>query len=197
MHILYHLWLNPFCRKVRLILHEKKIAFKLHAENVWERSEEFLALNPVGEVPVLLVEHGTALSGSNTITEYLDEVFPNPPLIGKSPLIRAETRRLVYWFDQKFGTEVTRNIVDEKIMKRFQGQGQPNSQAVRAGHSNIHVHLEYISYLVERRAWLSGDELSIADLTAAAHLSTIDYLFYLLVWKIGKKPPPLHLGALK
>ena len=176
MRILYHFWLNPYCRKVRLVLHEKQVPFKLHTEKVWERRREFLALNPVGDVPVLVEKQGSALSGSDTIIEYVDEVFPNPPLIGKNPLARAECRRLVYWFDKKFNNEVTEKIVDEKIMKRVQGLGQPDSKAVRAGHHNIHTHLDYVSYLIERRPWLSGDELSVADITAAAHFSTIDYL---------------------
>ena len=47
--------------------------------------------------------------------------------------IRAEVRRLVAWFDKKFDSEVTRNLVDEKIMKRFLGLGEPNGQAIRAG----------------------------------------------------------------
>ena len=54
MLTLYHLWLNPFCRKVRLALLEKRIEFDMLTENVWERREEFLALNPTGEVPVLI-----------------------------------------------------------------------------------------------------------------------------------------------
>ena len=42
--------------------------------------------------------------------------------------------------------------------------------------ANIHTHMDYISYLVERRKWLAGHEFSLADITAAAHLSTLDYI---------------------
>ena len=52
MRTLYHLWLCPFARKVRIVLAEKKLPFELEIEKVWERREEFLALNPAGEVPV-------------------------------------------------------------------------------------------------------------------------------------------------
>ena len=62
------------------------------------------------------------------------------------------------------------------MMKQFLGLGEPDSQVLRAGHANIHTHLNYISYLVDRRNWLAGDNLTIADLAASAHLSTIDYL---------------------
>ena len=89
---------------------------------------------------------------------------------------RAEVRRIVDWFDDKFNKEVTENLVGEKVMKRFLGLGAPDSKAIRAGHSNISTHLSYISYLVERRKWLAGNELTLADITAAAHLSAIDYL---------------------
>ena len=176
MRILYHLWLSPFCRKVRIALMEKKLDFELRAENTWERRQEFLALNPAGEVPVLVESDGTALSGSDAICEFLDEVHPEPPLLGRQALGRAEVRRLVHWFDGKFDAEVTEALVGEKIMKRFLGRGAPNSQTVRAGHTNIHHHLDYIGYLTERRKWLAGDNFSYADIAAAAHLSTVDYL---------------------
>lgn len=176
MRILHHLWLSPFCRKVRVVLAEKRIDFDLRAENVWERRQEFLALNPAGEVPVMIEPDGTALSGSAVICEFLEEVHADPPLIGKTPLERAEVRRLVDWFDAKFNREVTENLVGEKMMKRFLGLGEPDSKAIRAGHANLHHHLDYITYLVERRKWLGGDHLSLADIAAGAHLSTIDYL---------------------
>ena len=176
MRVLYHLWLSPDCRKVRVALLEKELDFELRAEYIWERRDEFLALNPAGDVPVLVESDGSALSGSNAICEFLDEVHPDPPLIGRQALGRAEVRRLVHWFDGKFDGEVTENLVGEKMMKRLLGQGAPNSKAVRAGHANIHHHLDYIGYLTERRIWLAGDTFSLADITAAAHLSTIDYL---------------------
>ena len=175
MRILYHLWLSPFCRKVRIALMEKQLDFELSAENTWERRQEFLALNPAGEVPVLVESDGTALSGSDAICEFLDEVHPDPPLLGRQAMGRAEVRRLVHWFDGKFDAEVTETLVGEKIMKRFLGRGAPNSQTVRAGHTNIHHHLDYIGYLTERRKWLAGDDFSFADIAAAAHLSTVDY----------------------
>jgi glutathione S-transferase len=176
MLMLYHLRLSPFCRKVRLALIEKRITFEMQTETVWERRDEFLALNPTGEVPVLIEEDGVALSGSDAILEYLDEIQPDPPLYGITPLECAEARRLIYWFDRKFNIEVTENLVTEKMMKRFLGLGEPNSQIIRAGHTNIHTHLNYISYLVDRRNWLAGDNLTAADLAGSAHLSVIDYI---------------------
>lgn len=176
MRTLYHLSLCPFSRRVRVALEEKKVEYRLVPENPWERRTEFLALNPAGEVPVLVETDGIALSGADTICEYLDEMVSDPPLIGASPLERAETRRLVAWFDRKFHAEATVNLVDEKILKRFRRLGEPDSAAIRAGHANLRHHLDYIVYLVERRRWLAGDRLTYADLAAAAQLSCIDYI---------------------
>jgi len=161
---------------VRIALAEKNVDFEPRVENAWERREPFLALNPAGEVPVLINGDGTAVCGGGPICEFLDELHPEPPLIGGGALKRAEVRRLVDWFSRKFNAEVTENLVGEKVMKRFLGLGEPDSRAIRAGQSNLRAHLAYVDYLVERRKWLAGEELSLADITAAAHFSTVDYL---------------------
>lgn len=176
MRTLYHVWLHPFSRKVRIALAEKKLDFDLKVEKIWERRTEFLSINPAGDVPVLVEDDGTVLTDSQVISEYLNEVYPEVDLIGSDPLQRAETRRLVAWFDHKFNQEVTENLVGEKMTKRFMRKGEPNGSSIRAGHANIHYHLDYIGFLTERRRWLAGDELSMADVAAAAHLSAIDYI---------------------
>jgi len=176
MQTLYHLWLSPNSRKVRLLMAEKKLDFEMKVERTWERRDEFLSLNPTGKVPVLVEDDGAALADSMAICEYLDELYPDPSLIGVGPAARAETRRLVAWFDEKFSAEVTDNLVGEKVIKNFLGLGEPSVDAIRAGLANIHTHLDYISWLSDSRNWLAGDDLSLADLAAAAHLSALDYL---------------------
>jgi glutathione S-transferase len=176
MRTLFHLWLHPFSRKVRVVLTEKKLDFELQIEKVWERRTEFLALNPAGDVPVLIEKDGTTLANSQVICEYLEEVYPEVNLLGKDPVQRAETRRLVSWFDVKFNREVTDNLIGEKLMKQFLKTGEPHAPAVRAGHANIHYHLDYIGFLTEKRKWLAGDNFSLADIAAATHLSAIDYI---------------------
>lgn len=176
MHTLYHLALSPFCRKVRIVLAEKKIEFDLRIENTWERRHEFMALNPACEVPVLVEPDGTAISGSDVICEFLEETSPDIALIGSHPLQRAEVRRIANWFDDKFAREVSRPLIDEKVKKRLLAIGEPDSGAIRAALANIHHHLDYITFLIERRRWLAGEDLSLADVAAAAHLSAVDYL---------------------
>ena len=158
-----------------MVLGEKKLAFELRVEDVWRRREEFLILNPTGQVPVL-IDDGLVVADSTAIFEYLEDAYPIPTLIGKTPAARAEARRLAFWFDLKFAREVTSNIVYEKMMKRLLGGGEPDSERIRVGKDNIRYHLEYIEFLTERRNWLAGDNLTCADLAAGAHLSVIDYL---------------------
>ncbi|MGG5822876.1 glutathione S-transferase family protein [Falsiroseomonas sp. HW251] len=176
MRILYHLPLSPFSRKVRLALAEKRIPFDLRVERVWERRDEFVAMNPACAVPVLQDANGLVVADSGAICEYLDEAYPDGPLLGRTLAERAEVRRLVAWFDQKFYLEVTRNLLHEKQMKRLLGQGSADATALRAGYANIKPHLDYIGWLAETRAWLAGATLSVADLAAAAHLSALDYI---------------------
>ena len=177
MRRLYHLPLSPFCRKVRIALAEKGLGFELRVELPWERRVEFIALNPAAEVPVL-VEEGErqVIADSQVICEYLDEAYPDRRLLGFDPASRAETRRLTAWFDQKFQREVTTYILYEKVNKRLTGKGDPSGETIRAGLANLRVHMNYIAWLVERRRWLAGDEFGLADITAAAQLSCLDYL---------------------
>jgi glutathione S-transferase len=116
------------------------------------------------------------LANSQVICEYLDEVYPEVNLLGTDPLGRAEVRRLVSWFDVKFNREVTDNLVGEKLMKQVLKLGEPHGPSIRAGHANIHYHLDYIGFLTEKREWLAGNTFSLADIAAAAHLSAIDYI---------------------
>ena len=67
---LYHFPLSPFCRKVRLVLAEKKLEVELIDERYWEPSPVFLRRNPAGKVPVLRIEN-RVLSESQAICEYL------------------------------------------------------------------------------------------------------------------------------
>jgi len=180
MRILYHHWISPFARKVRLVLSEKRLDVDETLYLDWERNDQFLALNPAGTVPVLVEDDGTLLCSHQAIAEYLDEAYPDPPLLPRDPTQRAEARRLVAWFDDKFWMEVGRLLVAEKLAKRMTGgpfaTGEaPDSRAVRAGRANIHTHLDYIAWLTDRRKWLAGNQMTLADLTAAAHLSLIDY----------------------
>ncbi len=175
MVLLVHHPVSPFSRKVRIILAEKKMLFVLREEQPWQPSEQLLNLNPAGSLPVFVYD-GNVVAGNYAITEFLEEACPDVPLLPKTAQARAEVRRLCEWFDDKFYAEVYKNIVAEKIYKRFLENQAPNSKLLKIGLSNLSFHLEYIDWLAERRNYLAGDDFSLADIAAAAQLSVIDYL---------------------
>lgn len=183
MRTLYHFPLSPFSRKVRLCLKEKGLDFDLVLENYWERRPELLAMDPAAQVPVLKDASGDVVVDSTAIVEYLEERYPEPSLYAISPtdtrdpiMARAEVRRLANWFNNKFYYEVTKYILDEKVLKFYRNKGEPNSEYIRVAKRNILTHLDYIAFLTREHTWLAGDRFSLADITAASHLSVLDYL---------------------
>ena len=127
-------------------------------------------------MPALIEENGLAVPDSGVICEYLEEAYPDTPLLGRTLAERIEVRRLVAWFDGKFASEVTRNLVGEKFMKRLAGRGNPDAALLRIGYAQLREHLKYLAWLAENRKWLAGPSLSLADFAAAGHLSALDFV---------------------
>ena len=186
---LYHHPIDPHSRFIRLVLAEHGVEPTLIEERVFERRHGFLVLNPACTLPVLLEDAvagvpGAVVPGPGPIAEYVDETLgpslPGRRLLPEAPAERVEVRRLVDWFNVKFYNEVSHWLVTEKVYKRFmsaeQGGGAPAMELVRAARANIRHHLRYIGYLAGRRNWLAGPEMTYADLAAAAHLSSVDFL---------------------
>ncbi len=185
MHKLTHYRLCPLSRSIRLALAELEIEPELTEERPWELRPAFLALNPSGELPVLELDRGPILCGAYAISEYMAEEVKSHPRDGRAVPIfpgnreeRAEVRRVVDWFNGKLHREVTRELLFEKIYSRMSpGSGHaPDREVMQAIRANLRYHLKYIGYLADERRWLAGDEMSFADIAAAAQLSTLDYL---------------------
>src|SRR5690606_10892221 len=132
--------LCPFSRAARLALAELDIEPELIEERSWEWRQEFLALNPAGELPVLQIEDAAPLCGIYAISEYLGEApaksraaagappdseavmeeieeteAPRLRLFPGDPAQRAEVRRLAEWFNGKFNREVTHPLLEERV----------------------------------------------------------------------------------
>ena len=177
MRILYHLPLSPFARKVRLALAEKRIPFELRVERVWERRPEFLEMNAACTVPVLQEPNGLAIADSYAICEYLDEAYPDTGLLGRTLAERAETRRLVAWFDGKFAT---RGHPQPAVREADEAAARPRQPGCLGDPRRLPEPASRIWNISagwrRRRAWLAGPQISLADFAAAAHLSALDYI---------------------
>ncbi len=175
MYSLYHFPLCPFSRLARVMLVEKQQSFKLVEERAWERKESLARLNPAFELPVL-VKEGKAIASIYAICEYLEASYTSMPFFSGDNLINAEIRRLFQWFNSNFYTEVTKHIFDEKVIAHYLGGVSPRSNFIRAAKINLGYHLDYMEFLLGSRKWLAGNQMSLADLSAATQISTLDYL---------------------
>lgn len=179
---LYQYPLDPFCRRIRVSVAELGGELDLIEERPWDARTEFLRMNPTGLVPVLVADDGTIAAGIEAVEGYLEDTRDEntPSQVGVTAAERAETRRLVAWFDGKFHHDVSAPLLIEKIVRRFvppeHGGGAPNMNRVRAALDKIRPQLDYVGSLVRERNWIAGDEITIADFAAASHLSVLDYL---------------------
>lgn len=174
---LYQFPLCPFSRKVRLLLGEKGVGYELVRESPWERRDEFLDMNPAGRTPVMVeAEKGTVLIDSWAICEFFEETVNKAPMINGTAINRAEIRRLTAWFDEQFHADVVAPLMHERMKKRLVDRASPDARVLRDAMKFALNHLDYTDYLLDHRNWLAGATMSLADLTAAAHISVADYL---------------------
>ncbi len=181
MRTLLHMPLDPASRMVRIILAEKGLPAHFVEKRPWDDDDGALAaVNPAGAIPVLLDEPPTggdlAVCPASAIVEYLEDAYPNSPLLPATSAARAETRRLIQWFMEKFDTEVSDNTLRERINKRLMRRGQPDYERLKAGVEALSWHLDYAAWLLDQRHWLAGERYTVADIAAAAQLSCLDYI---------------------
>jgi len=188
--------LCPFSRKVRFLMAEKGIIYELVRESPWEGRDAFLDLNPAGTTPVIVSDDGTAtLADSQAICEYFEETVEQFALISGSSMSRAEIRRLSAWLDQIFYRDVVAPLLNERMIKRVVARASPDAGALRDAMRKANTHMDYMDYLLDHRSWLAGGTMSLADVTAAAHLSVADYLGG-IDWE-GHKPTKRWYAAIK
>jgi glutathione S-transferase len=154
---IYSAALCPFAHRSRLTLLEKKIPFELIEIDLQNKSANFLKISPYGKVPVL--KHGDhRVWESAVINEYLEEIFPEPPLLPKAPIQRAQAR---IWI----------NFADTRLFvatgKLLYGSPDPQQQAEVA--KDVIEYLQLVEAELQAMSedgpyWL-GAELSLVDLT--------------------------------
>ncbi|XWN33074.1 MAG: glutathione S-transferase family protein [Devosia sp.] len=183
MKLHHHPFLAP-CRFIRLALAEHTINPELVVEPFWEARPQFVAANPALSLPMGYDGDRGPLCGALVLMEYVDERYgetrPGHRLLPTDPFERAEVRRLVHWFTEKFEEEVAGPLVTERILKiempSKKGGGAPDSAAMRMARQNAVAHTHYLGSLVTTRNWAAGETLTFADLAAAAAFSVVDYL---------------------
>jgi glutathione S-transferase len=127
-------------------------------------------------LPVLIDLNGSIVSGIYAVIEYLEEAYGDKKLVSSDIIEAAEARRIFQWMNEDFSAEVTAPIVFEKDIKRFFSKDSPSSVALKQTKAALDSYIKQLNLFIERRNWLAGDNFSIADISAAAHISVVDYL---------------------
>ena len=152
----------PFGQKVRVVLAEKSLSYELVAIDITKsehRRPEFLRLNPYGRVPVL-VDEDTVVYDSTIINEYLDDEYPDPPMLPRIEYssLRARARLFEDFADTSFTPQVGQLMAE---MAKAEGERDPNR--VQRLRQTIERVLDYVNRELQGQHFLAG-EFSVADI---------------------------------
>ena len=184
--ILYDYWRSSSAWRVRIALHFKGIAFERRVVNLIkdggeQHTDAFRALNPLGQVPVLVTQEK---DGARTITQsmaiigYLEETVPVPPLLPADPWLRARARQLAEIVNA--GTQPLQNLT---VLDHVEAQGLDREAWARHFIARGLAALEAASQETEAK-FLVGDAPSIAD------LYLVPQLYNARRWKVDLAPYP-------
>jgi glutathione S-transferase len=161
------------------MLAEYGIGLDLEDIKPWRRDANFLELNPAATVPVLIDEGQPNAVGVLATVHAIEDRYSPAAVAGlfpAQPKDRAEMWRLCEWVLMKLNDEVTRYVIEEKIVKRDLPGATPDPGVLRVAKANLTEHMLYFNWLFATRQWLAGDVMTLADFALGAHLSALDYL---------------------
>ena len=170
---------SPYVRKVRIVMAEKKLDYQFELEDVWGR-DNILAANPLGKVPVLVLEGGEAVFDSRVIVDYLDTRSPVSRLIPESSRERTEVRTWEALAD---------GMTDAAILARLENtwpgrSAEQRSQAwTERQMKKIDTSLAAIAKGVGDKPWCSGIHISLADIAVGCALGYLDFRFPQIDWR--------------
>lgn len=170
--------LDPASRVARLMFAEYGVDVVLEDIKPWTRDPAILELNPAATVPILIEDGLPPIVGTLGVLHAIEDRYSPENVAGLFPADAAERYemwRLLEWVLVKLNDEVTRYILEEKIVKRDQ-RGTPEPQVLRVAKANLAEHLLYFNWLFATRRWIAGSTMTLADFALAAHLSSLDYL---------------------
>ena len=176
---LLHHRLDPASRLARLMFAEYGVAVDLEDVKPWARDPHLLEINPAGTVPILIDEGQPNAVGVLSVVHSIEDRYSPAAVAGlfpADPRQRTEMWRLCEWVLMKLNDEVTRYVVEEKILKRDRPGATPDPSVLRVAKANLIEHMLYFNWLFATRQWIAGDAMTLADFALAAHLSSLDYL---------------------
>jgi glutathione S-transferase len=172
---LWHLDRSPFGWKVRLVLAEKSVPHRLVIPDNKSEDPAFAKLNPFRLTPVLELEDGRTIYESTVINEYLEEAYPDPPMLPKDAWERARVRMIEDTADQYLyaAAREFRNARFEYtppflVRKRADAV---DHKALEASRVKLHEHLSRLESELAGRTYFGGAMFSLADAALAPLLT--------------------------
>jgi glutathione S-transferase len=168
---LYDSDLPPNPRKLRVYLKEKGIDVPLVPVDLLtgqNRQPEFLAKNPLGGLPVLELDDGTHLTESLAIIEYFEELHPNPPMIGTTPIERARVREAERICE--LGVMGTIATIFQNTSPFFAGRLKQSADTADNARTRLEANLRVIDARLAKSKFVAGERPTIADCTLYAAL---------------------------
>lgn len=162
---------SPFVRKVRIVLAEKKIDYEFVLDSPWNAESTVPNFNPLGKIPVLVLDDETPLFDSRVIVEYLDNMTPNNKLLPSTNRERTEAKRWEALGDGICDAAVTA-LLESKRPKKEQSPSwiiRQNEKVARG--------LEYLSEQLGDKAFCCGTHFSLADIATATTLGYLAFRF--------------------
>ena len=156
---LYDFKSSPNCQRVKVVLAEKNLSYEIVPVDLRKQEQkkpEYLKLNPYGKVPVL-IDDSTVLYESLIINEYLNEKYPDPPLLPKDPAGKAKARILIDYGMAHFDSAYQKLRVE--LMKDPKEQSQP---VIDGAKSDLKKLLQRFEDEIGDQPYLMGD-FSLVD----------------------------------
>jgi glutathione S-transferase len=171
---------SPYVRKVRVVLAEKKLDYKLELDDPWSPQPQVALHNPLGKVPCLVTDGGEVLFDSRVIVEFVDTLSPLNRLIPERGRERAEVRTWEALADGVLDAAVTARL--ENV---WAGRGdEQRSQAWIDRHiGKVQAGVTAMAKGLGEQTWLCGLHLSLADIAVGCALSYLDFRFPDLPWR--------------
>ena len=167
---LYDFKSSPNCQRVKIVLAEKNLPYDIAPIDLRaheQKTPEYLKLNPYGKVPVL-TDDATVLYESLIINEYLDEKYPNPPLMPKDPAKRAKARILIDYGMGHFDAPYQRLRME--LMKDAKEQ---NQQVIATAKAELKKLLQRLEDEIGDQQYLLGD-FSLVDADLIPRFSRLE-----------------------
>jgi glutathione S-transferase len=165
--------LGPNPRMVRMFMAEKGLDCpkeEIDLMAAQNRREPYLSKNPSGQLPALELDDGRVIAEITAIAEYLEEIQPEPPLIGSNPEERAETRMWTRRVDLNICEPLANGFRYAEGLPLFKDRMRVIPQAADDLKALARERLEWLDGLIEGRDYLAGDRLTMADLLLYAFL---------------------------